>query len=95
MAKHSHIAKYYADDKDILDLMSAGKMTKSKLHEFARSRGIFVSPDDSERDLILYLHTLACSREQLADLLGVIDSPDRAEKLTSRIVETDAAASRL
>lgn len=95
MAKHSHLAKYFADDKDILDLMSTSRMTKTKLHEFARSRGIFVSPEEPIQKLIAYLHTLPCCREQLIELLAVIDSEDREEKVTSRKIESDVDISTL
>lgn len=95
MSKHGHTSRYYADDKDIFDLLSSGKVTVPKLHEIARSRNIFLSCEDPEDDLVKYLHVLPCSWAQLSSLVNILDSEGRPEHLTVDRVETKATIDQL
>lgn len=83
MSKPTHVARYYADDKDVFDLLSQGAVTSPKLHAFLRGRGIIVSPSLSKVDICRYLQTSPLSWPQLEALLELIEKPDREDKFTT------------
>ena len=43
MAKYHYPARYWADDKDISDLLSQRKFAVNKLHQICKRRGILLS----------------------------------------------------
>lgn len=83
MSKPTHVARYYADDKDVFDLLSQGAVSPPKLHAFLRGRGIIVSPGLSKIEICRYLQTSPLSWPQLEALLELIEKPDREDKFAT------------
>jgi hypothetical protein len=75
---------YFADDKDIYDLLLTAKRTLSPDHllALARKRGIYLSRQLSRDSLIDYLRALTYNWPQLKDLVAATDTPDRRERST-------------
>lgn len=83
MSKPTHVSRYYADDKDVFDLLLLGVVTPAKLHTFLRGRGIIVSPDLPKIEICRYLQTSPLSWPQLEALLELIERPDREDNFTT------------
>ena len=85
MAKRTHYALYFADDKDLHDLLSTAKqrLTVAKLVELARRRGICLSSEDSRESLVEQIARLPHGWRELVALLEATDTAERTEKLTS------------
>jgi hypothetical protein len=86
MAKKSLHSHYFADDKDIYDLLSAArlKLTPQKLIELARKRGIILSQDDDRGQLVEQISRLPFGWMDLNALMDATDTAERVEKTTSR-----------
>jgi hypothetical protein len=76
---------YFADDKDLLDLLSTAKhrLTVAKLVEMARSRGLCLSAENPRGALIAEIARLPHGWHELVALLEATDSNERPEKLSS------------
>jgi hypothetical protein len=86
MAKKVLQAHYFADDKDIFDLLSAArqKLTPQKLVDFARCRGVILSASDDRDTLVDKLALLPFGWPDLQKLIEATDTAERAERSTSR-----------
>jgi len=86
MAKRTLQANYFADDKDVYDLLSAArqKLTPQKLAEFARRRGLVLSSEDDRGALIDQISRLPLGWKDLNALIEATDTAERAERTTSR-----------
>jgi hypothetical protein len=91
MSKISRISRYFADDKDIRDLVSQGTVTHSKLIEVLRRRGVIVSPQADKIELCRYFQRLQFSWPQLVELLEILDRPERDDRFTNFRIEGTAA----
>jgi hypothetical protein len=90
VSKPTHVSRYYADDKDIFDLLSQGTVSLPKLRVFLRLRGIILSPVLPKEEICRYLQTSPLSWPQLETLLEIIETPDREDKFsTCQIPATD------
>jgi hypothetical protein len=91
------VLKYCATDKEIFDLLMAAKQRISLaiLHEIAKKRGIFYSPNEVREDLVTYLSLLPYDYEALDDLLVLSTNPNRAEKVTSVALNTKVSTEEL
>jgi hypothetical protein len=91
MASSALPAQYYADDRDIFDLLTASKqkLTEKRLVRLARDRGIMLSGEERD-DLVEYLSLLAFDWPALEALRNLTESRERQEKVTSREVDTKA-----
>src|ERR1035437_3483338 len=90
MAKPAHIARYYADDKDVFDLLSLGNVNLPKLHSFLRQRGIVVAPSLDKEEIARYFQRSPLSWPQLESLLSLIERVEREDKFTTcKIDATD------
>jgi hypothetical protein len=76
-------AFYYANDKDIFDLLSSSKkvITESVLLEIAQNRGIYLSPEESRDDLIRYISCLPNTYHQLQMICEYTGQHQRKEKI--------------
>ena len=83
MSKPTHVSRYYADDKDIFDLLAQGTVSLSKLRVFLRLRGIILSPALPKEEICRYLQTSPLSLPQLETLLEIIETPDREDKFST------------
>ena len=83
MAKHAHVSRYYADDKDVADLVSQSAIKSHQLAAFLRERGIVVSNSLSREDLIRYFRFLPLAWPEFDSLVTRLDRPDREEKHSS------------
>jgi len=88
MAKPSHVSRYYADDKDVFDLLSQSTITPAKLRGFLRSRGIVLSPKLTKEQICRYFQTSQLSWTQLEGLLELIERPDREDKFATCRIES-------
>lgn len=88
MPRYKHPSKYYADDKDISDLLLAEKFSVKKLTSLIRERGILVNPSLSKEELVNYLSQIPFSWPELQCLMEEVQSPDREEKVTTCQTET-------
>lgn len=88
MPRYKHPSKYYADDKDISDLLLAEDFSVKRLLALIRERGVFVSPSLSKDDLVNYLSQMPFSWPELLRLMEEVQSPDRDEKVTTCQAET-------
>jgi hypothetical protein len=84
------ILRYCATDKEIYDLLmsSRQRMNESALHDMAKSRGIFFSPQDSRETLASQLALLPHDYDALTEVIGQSENPNRAEKVTSFTLNT-------
>jgi hypothetical protein len=91
------ILKYCATDKEIYDLLMASKqrINVSTLHDIAKKRGIFCSPNDIREDLASYMSTLPYDYEALDDVLEQSTSHNRAERVTSVTLPTKITTDEL
>jgi hypothetical protein len=83
VSKPTHVSRYYADDKDIFDLLAQGTVSLSKLRVFLRLRGIILSPALPKEEICRYLQTSPLSWPQLETLLEIIETPDREDKFST------------
>lgn len=83
MSKPTHISRYYADDKDVFDLLAQGTVSLSKLRVFLRLRGIILSPVLPKEEICRYLQTSPLSWPQLETLLEIVETPDREDKFST------------
>jgi hypothetical protein len=83
VSKPTHISRYYADDKDIFDLLAQGTVSLSKLRVFLRLRGIILSPALPKEEICRYFQTSPLSWPQLETLLEIIETPDREDKFST------------
>ena len=83
MSKPTHVSRYYADDKDVFDLLSQGTVSLAKLRLFLRIRGIVVSSSLTKEEICRYLQTSPLSWPQLEALLEIIETPDREDKFST------------
>ena len=90
MARFDYPSKYYADDKDIADLLSEPKFYTKKLLRIAKERGIFLSPELPKESLIEYISQLPFSWTELMTLLKVIETEEREENTVPIQVTTPA-----
>lgn len=89
MSKPTHVARYYADDKDVFDLLSQNAVSLPKLRTFLRTRGILLSPALSKEAICRYLQTSPLSWPQLEALLALIEKPDREDKFATCRIDSD------
>lgn len=92
MPRFSHPSKYFADDKDIADLLDSPKFSKEKLLRLALERGILLASELPKETLRDQLSHLPFSWPQLQQLLKAIETPDAEEKITTCKVETKASS---
>src|ERR1043165_6440838 len=83
MAKHAHVSRYYADDKDIADLVSQSGIKAHQLAAFLRERGIIVSPKLSKEEMIGYFRFISFAWPDFDILVARLNRPDREEDFTS------------
>jgi hypothetical protein len=75
-------AKYYADDKDIHDILSSPKIAFKKLISLARERGIFISEEcQRQEEIVHYMSMLPFSWTQLHEVMDSVEREDKEEKL--------------
>jgi len=89
MAKYHYPSRYWADDKDVSDLLSQGKFSLRKLHQIAKRRGILLSQELPKETIVEYLSTLPFSWAELINFLEEIESELRDPSLTSTEIERD------
>lgn len=89
MSKISRISRYFADDKDILDLVSQGSVSPSRLAEVLRRRGVIVSPKAEKQTIAAYFQRLQFSWPQLVELLEILDRPERDDRFTNFRIDGD------
>lgn len=82
MAKHAHISRYYADDKDVADLVSQSGIKPQQLSAFLRERGLIVSARLAKEELVHYFRFLCFAWPDFDGLLARLDRPDREEDFT-------------
>lgn len=90
--RRTHVAQYYAEDKDIFDILMSSKrrFDAEALCELARRRGIVLSEDTDREVLADYLARLVWSWPELQHLLDLAETPERREKITGSRFVTDA-----
>ena len=90
MPRYDHPSKYFADDKDIADLLDVPKFSKRKLLQLALDRGILLSHELPPETLRDQLSRIPFSWLQLQSLLDTIKTPDAEEKVTTCRYESSA-----
>jgi hypothetical protein len=92
MSRPGHRLQYYAEDKDVLDLLMARARSfdSATLTQLARRRGILLSSNTDREKLCAYLARLVWSWPQLQELLDLAEISPRAEKMTAAKVVSDA-----
>lgn len=92
MSRKTHTSLYFADDKDVYDLLSSSKLRLSskRLVLIARKRGIILPMEDRD-ELAKYISLLPFDFAQMSDLVEAVSSKDRDERKS--IVDYDGAAS--
>lgn len=95
MPRYDHPSKYFADDKDISDILDAPKFGKKKLLALALARGIILSPELSRETIRDHLSRMPFSWLQLRELLDTIETADAQEKETTCRYESAATSEEL
>lgn len=96
MPRTERLSQFYADDKDIRDLLSdkSQVITPGRLLEIARGRGVFLSDarDDtfSREEVIDYVSRLPFSWPELSRLMEIAHPRARTPRTTSERVHTNA-----
>lgn len=93
MAKYQP-SKYYADDKDLHDVLSSPKIPLKRLLNLARRRGIFLSEESPREEIVNYMSRLPFGWNQLQETMVEIEREDREEKLTTSKVTANANLER-
>lgn len=83
-------SKYYADDKDIHDILSSAKISTKRLLSLCRERGIFISEESTREELVHYMSKLPFSWLQMQQVMAEVAREDREEKITACKIETSA-----
>jgi hypothetical protein len=93
MTRRTHVAQYYAEDKDIFDILmsSRRRFDTETLVALALRRGICLSVETDREKLADYLARLVWSWPELQHLLDLAETPERKEKLTSTRFASGAA----
>ncbi|AGC44560.1 hypothetical protein MYSTI_03248 [Myxococcus stipitatus DSM 14675] len=97
MTRFAKNSLYYADDKDIYDLLQNHQktVTKRELLELARSRGVFLSHVDSYDELADFISSLTFDWPNLSKLYDLIHTTDRTEKTTSSVLTSKITTPQL
>lgn len=95
MPRYDHPSKYFADDKDISDILDAPKFSKKKLLGLALNRGIILSGELSREVIRDHLSKIPFSWLQLGELLEAIETADAQEKETTCRYKSSASAEEL
>lgn len=84
MARRTHTSIYFADDKDVYDLLlsSRRQLSSLRLAQILRRIGILLSPGADREGLIRQLTLVPLGWQQLTRVLELTDTGDRAEKFT-------------
>lgn len=82
-------AMYFADDKDIRDLLdvSKRKLTDRSLREFMARRGLLVSRDMSKDDIFNIISMWTLDWDDLGWLIQATHREDRAERVTTSSID--------
>jgi hypothetical protein len=88
-------SKYYADDKDIHDILSSAKISIKKLLSLARHRGIFLSEESPREEVVHYMSKLPFSWSQIQEVMAEVERDDRDEKLTTCKIGLDVHMDKL
>lgn len=89
MAKYHYPSRYWADDKDVSDLLSQSKFGIKKLHQISKRRGIILSAELPKEAIVGYLSTLPFSWAELIGFLEEIESEQREPSLTWTEIQRD------
>ncbi|MGK5083085.1 hypothetical protein WDW37_07240 [Bdellovibrionota bacterium FG-1] len=97
MSKKVHYPIYFAEDKDVFDLLASSKriFDDNRLIQIARKRGIILSASTSRDDLVQYLSRLTWGWLQIQELVALTESRDRTEKVANETVTTKLEAAKL
>ena len=87
MPKHKFESKYYAEDKDIFDLLKSSPIPTPRLIKIARDRGIYISENESRDAIISCVAELPFSWLQLSALMAEMESEDKEDKLSFLQIE--------
>ncbi|CAM3329759.1 hypothetical protein G4177_10900 [Corallococcus sp. ZKHCc1 1396] len=93
MANGIYSSFFYADDKDLYDLLSPAhqKVSSPRLLEIARIRGIWLSSEDSREDLVRQVSLLSHDLHQLNQVLDLAESTERIEKSSTATITSASA----
>jgi len=97
MSKGPHLPQYYAEDKDIFDILMSRQRNfdNASLLKLARRRGIYLSPETDREQIADYLARLVWSWPELRHLLELAESAERREKFTSSRFSIEAAIDKV
>lgn len=93
MAKRVYVSQFFADDKDIKDVLASEKrgIPTRRLLQLARERGIFLSESEDRETLVQYVSCLQFDWHLLTRLFDMTEREDRAEKKTSSTLAAHAS----
>ncbi len=83
-------SKYYADDKDVHDILSSPKLSTKALIALCRERGIFLSEEAPREELVHYASKLPFSWTQIQQVMGAVQREDKEEKITTCKIAVEA-----
>lgn len=88
MARRQHLPIYFADDRDINDILFSFTRTYSTgvLLSFLRNHRIYVSPKTERAKLIALISDQFLGWPSIHQLLEMIQTPDKKEKVTSDLI---------
>ncbi|MEQ9501267.1 MAG: hypothetical protein RIT81_30645 [Deltaproteobacteria bacterium] len=92
MARRTHESLYYADDKDLSDLMLASpkQLSPERLVQFIRQRGLIISKELGPADIVSYVSRLPFSWVELQRLSTLTVTADRSEKRETKRVSSSS-----
>ena len=84
MPPNERKSEFYADDKDIQDLLASArqKMTTGRLVELSRKRGILLSEEEDREVLVDYISLLPHAWPEMKDLLDAVETAVRTPAST-------------
>ena len=95
MPKDFGPSAFFVSDKSIFDGLMQKKISKAKLLELLREKGIFLSNKVSRENIAIYVSRTFVDYYGCQKISSFLESGHKKEKLTSSIVETDIQKTEL
>lgn len=89
MSKSFGPSTFFASDKNVYDALMQKKVPLSKLLDFLRDRGIFVSEKIPREDIAIYISQTFVDYYMLQQISSFLEGGERKEKTTSSFVDAD------
>ena len=95
MSKRFGPSTFFASDKSTYDVLMQKKIPLSKLLDFLRDRGIFMSSKVPQEDVAIYISRTFVDYYMLQQIAAFLEGGERKEKTTSAFVKAKIEGTEL